>query len=147
MVSILQKFVVPIFRYCNCQSHCYWRSTTQVEALGRFNQYSLMFHTLLIQRSSFVLIILQVTIMSTSGMEIYNNHFTTIMQGCYNSARMRALFTNFLNLVTTLLQPYKVGARLLQSSYFCIGKYHSTHSSDWHNSYGFLNAFVMLHFH
>ena len=44
----------------------------------------------------------------------FNNHFTTIMQGCYNSARLPTPCTNCYNLVTTLSQPYKVAARLLQ---------------------------------
>ena len=58
----------------------------------------------------------------TCGTEFYyfNNHFTTIMQGCYNFARLRTPCTNYHNLVTTLSQPYKVAARLLQPSYFCM---------------------------
>ena len=82
-----------------------------------------MFHTLLIQRLSFVLITLQVTSTFTCGMKFcyYNNHFTTIMQGCYNSARLRTPCTNCHNLVTTLSQPYKVAARLY--SYFCMGRF------------------------
>ena len=56
-------------------------------------------------------------------MEFYyfNNHFTTIMQGCHNSARLQTPCTNCHNLVTTLSQPYKVAARLLQPSYFHMG--------------------------
>ena len=45
------------------------------------------------------------------------------MQGCYNSARLQTPCTNSHNLVTTLSQPYKVAARLLQPSYFCMGLY------------------------
>ena len=56
-------------------------------------------------------------------MEFYyfSNHFTTIMLGCYNSARLQTPCTNCHNIVTTLSQPYKVAARLLQSSYFRMG--------------------------
>ena len=54
-------------------------------------------------------------------MEFYyfNNCFTIIMQGVrYNSVRLRTPWKNCHNLVTTLWQPYKVAARLLQPSYF-----------------------------
>ena len=124
-----------------CQSHCestlfkIHHTILQVEALSRFNQYCLMFHTLFIWRLSFVLITLQVTLTFTCGMEFYyfNNHFTAIMQGCYNSARLRTPCTNCHNLVTTLWQPYKVAARLLQPSYFCMGVvawYHMVSTSN-----------------
>ena len=56
-------------------------------------------------------------------MEFYylNYHFTTIMRGCYNSVRLQAPYINCHNLLSTLSQPYKVTARLLQPSYFRIG--------------------------
>ena len=56
-------------------------------------------------------------------MEFYyfNNHFTTIIQGCYNSARLQTPYINCHNLVSTWSQPYKVAARLLQPSYFRMG--------------------------
>ena len=92
----------------------------QVEAL-RCNQCTL--HTQPIWRLRFVLITLQVTLTFTCGMEFYyfNNHFTTIMQGCYNSARLRTPCTNCHNFVTTLSQLCKVAERLLQPSYFRMG--------------------------
>ena len=73
-----------------------------------------MFHTLFIPK---------LTLAFTCGMEFYHfsNHFTTIIQGCYNSARLQTPCTNCHNLVTTLLQLYKVAARLLQPSYFHMG--------------------------
>ena len=49
--------------------------------------------------------------------ENFNNHSTTIMQRYYNSARCKHL----AEIASTLSQPYKVVARLLQSSYFCVG--------------------------
>ena len=69
-------------------------------------------------------ITLQVTLTFACGMEFYyfKNHFTTIMQGCYNSARLQTPCTNYHNVVTTLSQPNKVAARLLQPSYFRMGK-------------------------
>ena len=71
----------------------YWRSTTQVEALSRFNQYSLVFHTLFIQshtlfiqRLSFVLITLQVTLTFTCGVLLFqqplHNHHARLLQLC-----------------------------------------------------------------
>ena len=45
------------------------------------------------------------------------------MQGCYNYARLQTPCTICHNLVTTLLQPNKVAARLLQPSYFHMGIY------------------------
>ena len=57
------------------------------------------------------------------GKEFYyfNNHFTTITQGCHNSARLWTPCTNCHNLMATLSQPYTVAARLLQPSYFRMG--------------------------
>ena len=56
-------------------------------------------------------------------MEFYyfNNHFTTIMQGCYNSARLQTPYINCHILVSTLSQPYIVAVILLQHSYFRMG--------------------------
>ena len=43
------------------------------------------------------------------------------MQGCYNSARLQTPYINCHNLVSTLSEPYKVAARLLQPSCFRMG--------------------------
>ena len=43
------------------------------------------------------------------------------MQGCYYSTRLQTSYINCHNLVSTLSEPYKVAARLLQTSYFCMG--------------------------
>ena len=51
MASTLQKLLMPIFGYCNLSISLlkhFIKDPTQVEALSRFNQYSLMFHPLLI---------------------------------------------------------------------------------------------------
>ena len=82
-----------------------------------------MLHTLLIKRSSFVLITLQVTVTFTCGREFYYLNTTsqpsckvvTTLQGCEHIAQI----------ATTLLQLYKVDASLLQPSYFCMGKFHN----------------------
>ena len=47
----------------------------------------------------------------------------------YNSIRLLTPCTNCHNLVTTLSQQYKVAARLLQPSYFCMGMH--THTSEY----------------
>ena len=129
MASTLQKLLIPIFGYCDSSISLVKSTLLKIyhtsisKHFVDFNPYSLMFHTLHIQRSSFVLITLQVTLTFTCGMEFYyfNNHSTTIMQGCYNSARLRPPCTNYHNVVTTLSQSYKVAARLLQPSYFRMG--------------------------
>ena len=43
-----------------------------------------------------------------------DNHFTTIIQGCHNTARLQTPCTKCHNLVTFLSQPYKVVAGLLE---------------------------------
>ena len=43
------------------------------------------------------------------------------MQGRYNSTMLQTPYINCHNLVSTLSQPYKVAARLLQPSYFRMG--------------------------
>ena len=81
------------------------------------NKYgSLMFYTLLIAiEVKFCLYNLQVTSTFTCGKEFYyfNSYFTTMMQGCKHLAQI----------ATTLSQPCKVAARLLQTiySYFHMG--------------------------
>ena len=109
---------------CFCNIH-YSTIVINVHICTYVYVYSLMFHTLLIQRLSFVLVALPVTLTFACGMKFYyfNNHFTTIMQGCYNCTRLRTPCTNYHNLVTTLSQPYKVAARLLQPSYFRKGMF------------------------
>ena len=69
----------------------------------------------------------------------FSNHFTTIMQGCYNPARLQTPCTNYHNLVTILSQPYKVAARLLQPSYFHMGGGHKISEFDKNrcNGYGY----------
>ena len=50
MASTLQKLVIPIFGYCNLSIPLlkyFIEDPTLMEALSRLNQYSLMFHTLL----------------------------------------------------------------------------------------------------
>ena len=99
-----------------------------------------MFHTPLILRLSFVLITLQVTLTFTCGKEfllfqqLLHNHDARLLQLCkvVNTLHklpqpchnlVTTLSQPCHNLVTTLSQPYKVAARLLQPSYFRMGKY------------------------
>ena len=98
MASTLQKLLIPIFGYYNVSipllKHFIKETPHKYKHLAtRLNQYSLMFHTLLIQRLRLFLITLQGTLTFTCGMKFYyfNNHFSTIMQGCYNSARLPTL--------------------------------------------------------
>ena len=52
MASILQKEVIPIFGHCNLSIPLLQKihHTAEFEALSRFKQHSLMFHTMLIGR-------------------------------------------------------------------------------------------------
>ena len=53
------------------------------------------------------------TISTTNSQPSYKD--VTTLQGC----------EHFAQIATTLLQPYKVAASLLQPSYFCMGKFHN----------------------
>ena len=99
----------------------YSRSTYWVQPI--YTVANLMFHTYF--GLSFIFITLQVTWILTCGREFYYlaNHFTTIMQGCYNSTRSWKSCMTCHNLLTTLSQPYKIVARLPQTRIFYIRRY------------------------
>ena len=78
-----------------------------------------MFHTLRIQRLSFVLIILQVTLTFICGMEFC--YSTTTSQPSCKVITTQQVCKHLARIGTTLLQPYKVVARLLQPSQHCKG--------------------------
>ena len=76
MASTLQKLVIPISGYCNFTIpllKCFIKDSPHKykHLVDLINSYSLMFHTLLTQKLSFVLITLQITLTFTCGMEFY----------------------------------------------------------------------------
>ena len=116
MASTLQKMVIPIFGYCNL-SIPLLKHFIKVPP-HKYKHYSLMFHTLFIQRLSFVIIILQVTLTFTYGkvllfQQLLHNHDARLLQLCKVANTLYKLPQPCDNLVTTLQSCSKVATTQL----------------------------------
>ena len=123
MASTFQKLVIPVFGYCNLSipllKHLIKDPPHKYKHLvDLINSHSLMFHTLLI--------IIEVKFCCYNPSSNFNsylwNRVLLFQQPLHkHHACLWTPCTNCHNLVTTLSQPYKVAARLLQPSYFRMG--------------------------
>ena len=102
-----------------CQLHSFLTSLT-AEVLGEFSQHNLMFHTLLMY--------IVVKLCTYNPISNYNicmwNRVLPFGQPLYNHHVRFSQPCNLAQNATTLLQPYKFGARLLQSINFHVGMHH-----------------------
>ena len=116
MASTLQKLLIPIFGYCNLSipflKHFTEDPPHKQKHLVVLNQYSLIFHTLLMQRLQFVPITLQVTLTFTlwNGVLLFqqtlHNHRARLLQLC-----------KVANTLHKLSQPYHNLTKLQQGCY------------------------------
>ena len=124
MASMLQRLVIPIFGYYNMSIPLLKHF---IKDLPHKQKHYLDLINIALQPDVSYSAYMEVKFCSynpSSNFNNYlwngyfNNHFTTIMQGFYNSARLQTPCANYHNPVMALSQPYKVAARLLQVSYF-----------------------------